>query len=159
VLVVVAFVGGMVVPVMNVVHVVAVAHGVVPTAGFVSVLVFVVGRVRQRVLVVMTLMRRVRVTIVHVVGMSVMPDASVPAVRTVLVRVLGMNGVRVGRHRSPVIVEWVDAGHRRLRILPTGGARQTTSSPRIKYAALPAGNCAQRASDLDKHHRNSPGKP
>lgn len=152
-----ALVGGMVVPVMNVVDVIAVAHSGVATVGFVSVLVVVVSRVREGVLVVVALMRRVGVTIMYVVGMSVMADASVPAVRTVLVRVLGMNSVRVGSHHSPVIVECVDAGHRRLRILPTGGAGQTTSSPRIRYATLPTSNCVQPASDLDKRHRNSPG--
>jgi hypothetical protein len=140
VLVVVAFVGGMVMPVMNVVHVVAVAHGVVTAAGFVRVLVVIVRHVRERVLVVVAVMRRVRVTIVYVVGMSVMPDASVPAVRTVPVRVLRMNSVRVGSHHSPVTGECADAGHRRLRILPRGGTRQTTSSRRVGCTVLPSDN-------------------
>lgn len=134
-------VGGMVVPAMKVVHVVAVVHGVVTAAGFVSVLVVVVGNVREGVLVVVALMRRMGVTIMYVVGMSVMPDASVSAVRTVLMRVLGMNSVRVGSHHSPVVVECVGAGHQRVRILPTASTRQTTSRPRIRHAALPASNC------------------
>ncbi len=94
-LVVVVPVGGMMVPVMNVVDVVTVLHGVVAAAGLVSVFVISVGYVRERMLVVVAAMRRVGMTIVYVVGMSVMPDASVAAVRTMLVRVLGMNSVRV----------------------------------------------------------------
>lgn len=54
-LVVVALVDGMVVPVMNVVDVVAVAHGIVAAAGFVSVHVVVVSHMRKGVLVVMAL--------------------------------------------------------------------------------------------------------
>lgn len=89
-------------PVMDIVDVVAVAHRVVAAAGFVSVTMISVGYVRQRVLVVMALVGRVRVTFVYIVGMSVMLDARVPAARTVLVRVLGMDSVRVGFHHSPV---------------------------------------------------------
>jgi hypothetical protein len=100
---------GMVVPVMNVVDVIAVPHGVVAAAGLVSVVVLSVGQVRERVLVVVALVRRVGMTIVYEVGMSVMPDASVAAVRTVLVAVLGMDSVRFGSHRSPVVVDRVVA--------------------------------------------------
>lgn len=54
-------------------------------------------------LVIVALMRRVRVAFVDVIGMPVMLDARVPAAGTMLMRVLGMNGVRLGIHRSPVI--------------------------------------------------------
>lgn len=101
-LVVMTLVGSVPVPVMDVVDVVAVAYCVVTAAGFVSVTMISVGYVRQRVLVVMALVGRVRVTFVYIVGMSVMLDARVPAARTVLVRVLGMDSVRVGFHHSPV---------------------------------------------------------
>jgi len=56
-------------------------------------------------LVVVALVGRMRVTVMHIIGMSVMPDAGVPAPRTVLVRVLGMNSVRIGSHRSPVRID------------------------------------------------------
>lgn len=63
VLVVVPLVGGMVVPVVHVVHVIAVPHCVMAAAGFVSVVVVVVRNVRKRMLVVVALVRRVGVTI------------------------------------------------------------------------------------------------
>jgi hypothetical protein len=104
-LVVVTLVDGMPVPVVDEIDMVAVGYGLVAAAGLVNVFVFSVRYVRERMLIVVTLMGRMRVTIVHVVGMSVMPDAGVPALRTVLVRVLGMNSVRCGSHRSPVSVD------------------------------------------------------
>lgn len=63
VLVVVTLVGGMVVPLVHVVHVIAVTHCFMAAAGFVSVVVVVVRNVRKRVLVVVALVRRVGVTI------------------------------------------------------------------------------------------------
>jgi hypothetical protein len=104
VLVVVFLVGRVPVPVMHIIDVVAVAHGVVAAAGFMRVAVAGMGDMRKRVLVVVALVRRMRVTIVYIVGMSVMLDASVAATRTVLVRVFCVHGVRIGSHRSPVVV-------------------------------------------------------
>jgi hypothetical protein len=100
VLVVVALVGGVPVPVVDIVDVVAVRDSVVATAGPVSMVVIVVGHVRRRVLVVVALMGRVRVTIVNVVSMALVLEAHVPAAGTVLMRVLGMDFVDVGSHGS-----------------------------------------------------------
>jgi hypothetical protein len=110
VLVVVALVGSVPVPIVDIVHVIAVLHGVVAAARFVSVAVLSVRYVRQRVLVIVAFVGRVRVTFVDVIGMSVMLEASVPAAWTMLMRVLRMNGVRLGIHRSPVIVTRGDPG-------------------------------------------------
>ena len=123
--------GGMVVPVMNVVDVVTVPHWVVAAAGLVSVVVLGVGCVRQRMLVVVALMRGVRMAIVYIIDMSVMPDAGVAAVRAVLVRVLRVDSVGVGSHRSPVIVDRSMLGPNAWRFCPVV--------------------------DWDKQHRNSPG--
>jgi hypothetical protein len=56
VLVVVIPMGGMVVPVMHVVHVVSVVHGVMAAAWVMGVLVAGMGYMRERVLVVVALM-------------------------------------------------------------------------------------------------------
>jgi len=71
--------------------------------------------------------------------MSVMPDASMTATRTVLMRVLGMNGMCAGSHRSPVIVV---QGTQLLGILPTGWARQTESSGVFSPRRAPAADAA-----------------
>lgn len=153
-LVVVVPVGGMVMPVMNVVDVVAVPHAVVAAARLVSVFVIGVGYVRERMLVVMAFMRRVGMTIVYVVGMSVMPDGGVAATRAVLVRVLGVNSVRVGSHRSPVIVDRVDAQAPTSTDSAHGRTGQTKSgavlvTPSYRVVTLPSGQRpAQTSSKL-----------
>jgi hypothetical protein len=138
VLVVVVPVGCMMVPVMNVVDVVAVLHGVVAAAGLVSVFVISMCYVRERMLVVVAAMRRVGMAIMHVVGMSVMPDARVAAARAMLVRVLGMNSVRIGCHRSPVVVDRVDAQVPTSTDSAHGWAGQTKSCAGFGHAGLPS---------------------
>jgi hypothetical protein len=101
VLVVVTQVGGVPVPVMDVVDMVAMLYSVVTAAGFVSVVMVVVGYVRKRVLVVMAFVRRVRVTMMYVVGVSLVLDARVPAARAVLMRVLRVDFVDIGSHHVP----------------------------------------------------------
>jgi hypothetical protein len=142
-LVVVTLVGGMVVPIVHVVHVIAVTHRVMAAARFVSVVVVGVRNVRKRVLVVVALVRRVGVAIMQVVGMSVMPDASMTATRTVLMRVLGMNCVRAGSHRSPVILV---QGTQHLGILPTGEPGRLSGLAELARAAhrQPAPSTCQR---------------
>ena len=100
-LVVVTLVGGVPVPVMDVVDMIAMLYSVVAAAGFVSVAMVVVGYVRKRVLVVMALVGRVRVTMMYVVGVSVMLDARVSAARTVLMSVLRVDFVDIGSHHVP----------------------------------------------------------
>jgi len=89
------------VPVMDVVDMIAMLYSVVAAAGFVSVAMVVVGYVRKRVLVVMALVGRVRVTMMYVVGVSVMLDARVSAARTVLMSVLRVDFVDIGSHHVP----------------------------------------------------------
>jgi hypothetical protein len=95
-------------------------------------------------LVVVAAMRRVGMTIVYVVGMSVMPDASVAAVRTMLVRVLGMNSVRISCHRSPVMVDRVDAQVPTSTDSAHGWAGQTRSCAGFGHAGLPGHHTAIR---------------
>jgi hypothetical protein len=100
VLVVVAIMRSVPVPAVDVIDVLAVADRVMPTSGLVGVAVVVVDEVRERVLVVMVLVGRVRVALVHVVGVALTLHAGVPAARAVFVLVPGMNLVCSGAHRS-----------------------------------------------------------
>jgi hypothetical protein len=79
-LVVVVVVGGVAVPVVHVVDMVAVRERLMPAAGPVSVFVVAgMSQVRQRVLVVMALMGGVGMAFVDVVGMALALHAGVPA--------------------------------------------------------------------------------
>jgi hypothetical protein len=98
VLVVVAVVAGMPMPVMGVVHVIAVPDGLVPAARPVLVPVLVVGDVRQRVLVVVAVVRGVRVALVHVVSVILVRRAGVAAAGSVVVSMPGMGVVPPGVH-------------------------------------------------------------
>jgi hypothetical protein len=83
--------------------VVPVHHGLMAAAGPVTVHVSRMGQVRQRMLVVVPVMRRVRVAIVDVVGVTLALGAGMPAARSVLM--LGMD-VRVmagGCHGSSLL--------------------------------------------------------
>jgi hypothetical protein len=102
VLVVVAFVRGVPVPVVDIVDMVAMLDSVMTAASLVSVAVISVGYVGQRVLVVVALVGGVRVTVVYIVGVSLVLDAGMPAARTVVMRVLGMDLVHVRSHHSSV---------------------------------------------------------
>jgi hypothetical protein len=84
-LVVVITIGGMAVPVVLEVDMVAVGDGLMPAARPVSVLVAGVGQVGQRMLVVVACVLSVGMTFVNVVDMPLTLDASVSAVRAVVV--------------------------------------------------------------------------
>jgi len=88
VLVVVALVLGVAVPVVHVVDVVAVAHGVVPAAFAVFVGVVRVRDMFQGSLVVVAVVRAMRVAVVDVVGVIAVADGDVAAALSVLVGVV-----------------------------------------------------------------------
>jgi hypothetical protein len=102
VLVVVAVVGGVTVPFVDVIDMVAVRDRLVPAVGAVSVGVGV-GQVRQRVLVVVAIVAGVGVPFVDVVGVACTLHAGVPALRAVLVGVRGMDFVLGGGHCSSLL--------------------------------------------------------
>jgi hypothetical protein len=96
-------VGGVPVPVMGVVDMITVRNRLMPAAGSVRVRVGGVGQVRQRMLVVMPVMRSVRMTFVHVIRMSLAIGARVPAAGPVLVLGVGMNVMTGSCHRSSLL--------------------------------------------------------
>jgi len=102
VLVVVIAVGGVAVPVVLVVDMVAVSDGLVPAARSVSVPVPGVSEVRQRVLVVVTRVLGVGVALVDVVDVTLALHAGMAAAWPVLVLVFlcGMNLVSCWCHGS-----------------------------------------------------------
>jgi hypothetical protein len=91
------------VPVVVVVNVVTVRDLVMPAVRTVHVLVGWVRHVRQRVLVVVAFVRRVRVAFVHVVGVTLALHAGVPAAWSVVVLVLGVHMVFAGCHDSSLL--------------------------------------------------------
>ena len=98
-LVVVIAVDGMPVPVVHVVDVMIVRHGLVAAVRSVLVPVLGVRQVRQRVLVIVFVVRRVGVSFMHIVDVSLALHARVAAVWTMLVAVVPVArmGVVVGR--------------------------------------------------------------
>jgi hypothetical protein len=98
-LVVMALVGGVTVPVVDVIRVVAVGHSFVSAAFGVYVVVVLVGDMRQVMLVVMALVRGMRVPLVDVVKVTVVRDRGVPALRPMEMVVPGM-GIVSGSHGS-----------------------------------------------------------
>jgi hypothetical protein len=104
VLVVVTVVGGVPVPVVGVVDMVAMGDRLVPAAGAMSVGVAVVGKVRrQGVLVIVAIVVSVGVPVVDVVGVALTLHAGVPTLRAVIVRVHGMDFVLGGGHCSSLL--------------------------------------------------------
>jgi hypothetical protein len=99
VLVVVVAVDGVPVPVVHVVDVMIVRHGLMAAVRSVLVAVLGVRQVRQRVLVIVSAVRRVGVSFVHIVDVPLALHARVAAAGAMLVVVMpvaGM-GVVVGR--------------------------------------------------------------
>jgi hypothetical protein len=88
VLVVVITIGRMPVPVVRIVHVVLVRDGLVSAARAVGMNMAGMRQVRQRVLIVVAVMRCVGMTLVHVVDMSFALSAGVAAARPVPMRML-----------------------------------------------------------------------
>jgi hypothetical protein len=88
VLVVVIAIGCMPVAVMGVVDVIAVRDRLVPAAGTVHVAMGGMRQVRERMLIVVAVMRRVGVSFVHVVDVSLALRARMPAAWTVHVVVI-----------------------------------------------------------------------
>src|SRR5260370_14664470 len=89
VLVVVVVMGRVPVPVMGVVQVVAVRHGLMPAAGLVRVRVASMGQMRQRMFVVVIVMRCVRMALVHIVNMGRPLNHRLPPARPLLVLARG----------------------------------------------------------------------
>jgi len=90
-------------PVVHVVDVAIVGHPLMTTVRSVLMLVLGVGQVRQRMLVVVPVVRRVGVALVHVVNVSFTLHARVPATRSVLMAVVPVAVVGVvirSRHCS-----------------------------------------------------------
>ena len=100
VLVVVVAVGRVLVPVVDVVNMLLVPHGVVAAARSVLMRMARVGQVRQRMLVVVTRMLGVGVTLVDVVDVTLALHAGMAAAGPVLVLVCGMNLVSCWCHGS-----------------------------------------------------------
>jgi hypothetical protein len=99
VLVVVIAVDGVPVPVVHVVDVLIVRHGLVAAVRSVLVPVLRVRQVRQRVLVIVAVVRRMGVAFVHIVDVPLALHARVAAVGAMLVVVVPVArmGVVVGR--------------------------------------------------------------
>lgn len=95
-------VGSVPVSVVGVVHVVAVRYRLVPTAGPMFVTMDGMSQVRQRMFIVMAIMRRVRVTFVHVIDMSLALGARVSASGPVCVVVI-VRVVLGGCHLSSLL--------------------------------------------------------
>jgi hypothetical protein len=88
VLVVVITIGRVPVSVMGVVHVIPVPDRLVPAARSVRVSMASVGKVRQRVLIVVAVVWCMGMALVHVVDVALTLGTRVPAAGPVLVRVL-----------------------------------------------------------------------
>lgn len=95
-------IGGVPVAVMGEVDVVAVSDGLVPAVRSVHVSVGSMSQVRQRMLVVMSVMRSMGMTFMNVVGMPLALRAGVPAAGAVDVVML-VNRVLGGRHVSSLL--------------------------------------------------------
>ena len=89
-------------PVVRVVDMAVVADGLMAAARPVCVLVAGVGQMRQRMLVVMVVMPRVRMALMNVIDMPLAFDAVMPAIRPVLVLMGGMCFV-AGGHGSSLL--------------------------------------------------------
>jgi hypothetical protein len=97
-----AFVGGVPVTLMRVVHVISMGERHVPAAIAMYVLVLIMSGVTgSDALVGMVVVHPMHVTVVHVIDMVVMRDGGVPAAETVHVAVAGMSLViGSGSHRT-----------------------------------------------------------
>jgi hypothetical protein len=102
VLVIVIAMLGVAVPLMRVVDMVAVGHGLMPAAGLMSVAVTGMCQVRQRMLIVVAVMPGVGMTFVNVVDVTSTLDAGMPAAESVIVRVGVMNHM-LGGHCSSLL--------------------------------------------------------
>lgn len=95
-LVVVILVGGVTVPVVGIIHMIAVGQGLMTAVVAVSVAVVVMGEMRQGMLVVVTLMQGMRVPLMDVVHVALVRDGGVPALWPVDVVMLTMKVVPGG---------------------------------------------------------------
>jgi hypothetical protein len=98
-LVVVTLMGGVPVPVVDVIHVIVVRHGFMTAAFSMHVAVLLMGEMRQAMLVIMAFVRGMRVPLVDVVNVTLMRGGGVPALRAVYMVVPGMSIV-TGSHGS-----------------------------------------------------------
>jgi hypothetical protein len=102
VFVVVIAVGSVPVTVVGVIHVIPVRNRLVPAAGAMRVHVPGMGQVRQRVLIVMAIMRRVRMPFVYVVDVSFALCPGMAAVGSVDV-VMPVNLMLLASHDSSLL--------------------------------------------------------
>jgi len=100
VLVVMIVMSGVAVSVMGIVHMVTVGDRLMPAASLVTMSVTSMGQVRQRMLVVMTLVRGMGMAIVNIVDVPPALGAGVPAAGPVLVLVRAMNHMLVSHDSS-----------------------------------------------------------
>jgi hypothetical protein len=96
-------VGGVTVPVVDVVDMIVVGDRFVPTLGAVGVSVLGVGDVRQRVLVAVLAVGAVGVPVVDVIGVALMFDRGMPASGSVLMGVILVHGVLSCAHSSSLL--------------------------------------------------------
>jgi hypothetical protein len=106
--------GGVMVPVVDVIHMIAVGHRLMPAPFAMHVVVGLMQSMRQVMLVVMALVGDVRVPLMDVVKVPLVLDGGVPALRTVNMVVLDM-GIVPGGHGSSSPLGVVD----RARLIPT----------------------------------------
>jgi hypothetical protein len=100
VLVVVVTVGCVPVPVVDIVHMLVMPHGIVAATGPVLMLVTWMSQVRQRVLVIVPVVRHVRVALVHIVDVPFPLHAGMTAAGAMLVAVVCVRVVIGGCHGS-----------------------------------------------------------
>jgi hypothetical protein len=89
-------VGGVTVPVVDVIHMIAVGQGLMTAAVAVPVGVVLMGEMRQRMLVIVALVREMCMPLVDVVHVALMQGSGVAALRPVCMVMLGMDVVRGG---------------------------------------------------------------
>jgi hypothetical protein len=95
-------IGSMPVPVVGVVNVAAVRDRLVPAAGPMKVAVAGMSQVRERMLIVVALVRRVGMSFVHIVDMPFALGACMPAARPVHM-VMIVNLMLGGCHGSSLL--------------------------------------------------------
>ena len=102
-LVVVIAVGGVPVAAVRIIDVISVLDRLVPAARPMTVVMAGMGQMRQRMLVVVPVMRRVRMTLVDVISMVFTLGARVPAARAVSMLGMDVRLVISGCHGSSLL--------------------------------------------------------
>jgi phosphotransferase system glucose/maltose/N-acetylglucosamine-specific IIC component len=108
-LVPVSFVGGVTVPIVDVIDVVTVRDSHMPTALSMGVVMVGVLHMRQFALVIVIVVGAMGVAIVDVIDMSLVLHSRMSALGSVLMGVIFMHAVVTRTHGSPYAVFWVKA--------------------------------------------------